>query len=802
MKQDQARVLPIHRSIELPRNFKNNLPVSLTSFVGREQELERISALLQRADIRLLTLAGPGGVGKTRLSLAVAARLLDTFSDGVFFIALASLNDPRLLLSHLAHMLGLNQASDRSPLDLLQEYLYHQHSLLVLDNLEHLSQEASVIVELLQTCPHLKVLVTSRAILRLQGEHVFEVSPFSLPKRPAKPLLHFPAVQLFVQRAQALKADFTLTQENGPLIAEICRQLDGLPLAIELAAARINLFPLRMLLSRLEHRLTFLTTGAKDVSWRQKTLRNTLQWSYDLLNQREQELLRILSVFANGCTLEAIVSVSGLAPDEVLDTLGSLVDESLVARREQVDGELRLVMLEMIREYGWECLQNSGEAEQSRQRHAAYFLALAEKAEPQLTSENQLIWLEQLEREHDNLRAALKWLIESGQHPLAQRLASALWAFWAMYNHMREGHRWFEQALADSQDIAPALRARVIYAAASLAHFQSDQARAADLCEEALALLREQGDKRALALVLNGLGHVALTQRRYTYVLQLSQENLALARELGDRWKTTEALFLSVYGYLAQRDYQQASAAAEASLVLCRELGQPRPFANVLQLAGYASFNNQDQRTASERYLESLDLALQVKDEWLVVLCLLGLGEVAAHERMFGLAAQFWGRQEALRESIVARRTGLVRDLSEKLKAAIQQQYGERAFRQAWDQGRGMTIEQLLEAWEKARNVKKSSQAQDQASSAEPHSQRTLYEVKRPAPAPQPFGQLTAREIEVLRLLAQGLTNAQIAAQLVVSPRTIDTHLTSIYGKIQVTTRSAAVRYALEHGLV
>lgn len=234
IKQDQARVLPIQRSIELPQNFKNNLPVSLTSFVGREQELERISAFLQRADIRLLTLSGPGGVGKTRLSLAVAARLLDTFPDGVFFISFASIDDPRLILPHLAHTLELNRASDLSPLHLLQKYLYHQRVLLVMDNFEHLSEAASALVELLHVCPHLKVLVTSRALLRLQGEHVFEVSPFSLPKRPAKPLQHFPAVQLFVQRAQALKADFTLTQENGPLIAEICRQLDGLPLAIEL----------------------------------------------------------------------------------------------------------------------------------------------------------------------------------------------------------------------------------------------------------------------------------------------------------------------------------------------------------------------------------------------------------------------------------------------------------------------------------------------------------------------------------------------------------------------------------------
>ena len=436
----------------------NNLPVQLTSLIGREKEGAAVQNLLQREDVRLVTLTGPGGTGKTRLGLQVAAELSDLFPDGVYFVNLAPLSDPTLVVSTIAQTLGIYEMAGQSLLERLKEVVHQQQVLLVLDNFEQVVSSAPQVTDLLGTCPKLKLLVTSREVLRVRSEHEFAVPPLALPDPTHLPdLVHlsqYAAVALFIQRAQAVKPDFQVTSADAYAIAAICVRLDGLPLAIEFAAARVNLFSPQALLARLDQRLQILTSGPRDAPARQQTLRKTLTWSYDLLTTHEQRMFRRLSVFVSGCTLEAVEDIcAALGQDngagQVLEGVGSLLDKSLVQHIEREDGETRVLMLETIREYGLEVLAVGGETEATRQAHAGYFLQFAEKAEAQLIGPQQAEWLDRLDREHDNLRAALRWLLEQGEgtHHLemALRLSTALRRFWVMRGHMREGLTFMER---------------------------------------------------------------------------------------------------------------------------------------------------------------------------------------------------------------------------------------------------------------------------------------------------------------------------------------------------------------------
>src|SRR5262245_1471679 len=527
----------------------HNLPVQPTPLIGRERVSAAACALLRRAEVRLLTLTGPGGTGKTRLGLQVAADLLEDFEDGVFFVPLAAIRDSALVASSIARTLRLQERAGQVLLDSLKESLQDKQMLLVLDNFEQVVAAAPLVAELLAACPRLKCLVTSRVVLRLSGEHEFPVPPLELPDPRHLPavetLSQYAAVALFIQRALAVKPDFQVDNANAPAVAEICVRLDGLPLAIELAAARLKLLPPQAILARLGRRLELLRGGARDVPDRHQTLRQAIAWSYDLLEAGEQALFRRLAVFARGCTLEAAGAVchaghdhaAGPGPSlEMLDGVASLVDKSLLRQQEQASGEPRFRMLETIREYGLECLTASGEEPGVRRAHADYYLALVEAAEPALTGPEQATWLERLGAEHDNLRTALQWAEESGEAEIGLRLAGALCQFWLMHSHLREGQERLARLLGLAE-AAPrtAARAKARTRAGHLADNLSDYEAAHTFFEESLAIRRVLGEKGGIAAALNDLGWVAWHRNDYPASRALSEESLAIWRELGDK---------------------------------------------------------------------------------------------------------------------------------------------------------------------------------------------------------------------------------------------------------------------------
>ena len=598
----------------------HNLPVQPTPLIGREQVSATACGLLRRADVRLLTLTGPGGTGKTRLGLQVAADLLEDFEDGVYFVPLAAIRDPALVASSIAQTLGIQEKAGQVLLDSLKESLQDQQHLLVLDNFEQVVAVAPLVAELLATCPRLKCLVTSRVVLRLSGEHEFPVPPLELPDPRRLPavdaLSQYAAVALFIQRALAVKPDFRVDNANAPAVAEICVRLDGLPLAIELAAARIKLLPPQAMLGRLGHRLELLRGGARDVPDRHQTLRHAIAWSYDLLEASEQALFRRIAVFTRGCTLEATEVVCQAVHDpaadpgqslEVLDGVASLVDKSLLRQQEQASGEPRFRMLETIREYGLECLTASGEEHAIRRAHADCYLALVEAAEPALTGPEQTTWLERLETEHDNLRAALRWAEEGGEAEIGLRLAGALCQFWLMRGHLREGQEWLARLLGlAGASPYTAARAKALTRAGHLADNLSDYAAAHAFFAESLAIRRELGEKGSIAAALNDLGWVASHRNDFTTARTLSEESLALWRELGD--KAGIATSLHNLGWVAyyQGEYAAAYALGQESLGLRRELGDKRGVAFELGGMGRTAHRQGDYRRATALLEEAL----------------------------------------------------------------------------------------------------------------------------------------------------------------------------------------------------
>ena len=619
----------------------NNLPAQITALIGRETEAGTVKRLLQQGSARLVTLTGPGGTGKTRLSLAVGSDLLNDFADGVFFITLASISDSSLVASAIAKTLGVKETSDQLLVESLKHYFSDKQMLLLLDNFEQALAAAPLVVELLVAAPQLKVLVASRAVLHVSGEHQFPVPPLTVPEPKSMPpvavVSQYSAVALFIERARAVKPDFTITDENASVVVEICRRLEGLPLAIELAAARIKLFSPAAMLGRLKDRFQLLSGGARDLPERQQTMRGTIDWSYQLLDEDEKKLFMRLSVFIDGCTLEAAEAVCNPARDlgiDFLEGMSSLVDKSLQRHEEQLGGgESRFRLLETIREYGLGCLLQSEEAAAIRERHANFFLQLAERSEPELLGSNQELWLDRLEVEHDNLRAALEWSTDSAQLETGLRLGGALWRFWETRGYLAEGRRRLEKLLVVSRGLDQSKpRMKALYAAGVLADAQGDYPAARTLFEENLGINRALGDKWGIANSLNNLGIVAVRNHDYAAARSLYEESLGAWRELGNR--SAVALSLSNLGNVAenQGDYVVACSLYEESLAIFKELKDVRGVASSLGHLGDAARKQSDYRKARSFYDESLAMFMESGSKWDIANALADLGNLACDE--------------------------------------------------------------------------------------------------------------------------------------------------------------------------
>jgi predicted ATPase/DNA-binding CsgD family transcriptional regulator len=872
----------LHKAVR-SEPWLTSLPVPLTALIGREQEVRAICNLLLHPEVRLLTITGTGGVGKTRLALEVAGVVCAEFSDGACFVSLAPVSDPDRVMATIAQALGLWEVAELSPEDQVHAALRERHLLLLLDNFEQVIQAAPPLASLLASCPRLRLLVTSRAALHLSGEHEFPVLPLAVPD-----LTHLPepetlsqqvAVRLFVLRTQAIQPTFDVIPANARAIAEICVYLDGLPLAIELAAARSKLLPPQALLKRLSHRLEVLTGGARDLPAHQQTLRNTLQWSYDLLSQEEQRLFRRLSVFVGGCTLEAAEAVCQEGSEQafsVLECISSLLDKSLVQQTEREGETPRFVMLETLREFGLACLHGSGELEAAREAHAHYYLELAEAVGLEVLGPQRATGLDRLEQEHDNLRAALQWGLEEAteqvaeRRELALRLSAALEAFWLQHGHYREARAFLEQSLARSEGEDTPLRARVLQVAAWFAIvLQGDHERAEVLAKQSLALYRVLDETRGIARSLFLLGRAAWVMGKTTEALSHSEERLRLLRQIGEPGEVADALFhlatqLSTHGeytrgetlfeealllfrkagnelmigatliqsaltlWFAQGDVatirqrlqegqafinkvssrhwsaessvvtallsfsegEMASAASliQESLAIYRDMDSRWFIAFALHCLGMIEAQRGDLRAARNAYQESLAVCLELGEQFNTPFNMEGLAGVAAAQGSFRWAAQLWGAAEALRVATALPLPPVYRAGYEQAIHAARVQLGATAFAAAWQEGRTMTPAQALAA-------------QMPATISPPTSAGALSTPSKKKSATSP-GSLTAREVEVLRLVAQGLSDAQVAEQLVISPRTVNWHLTSIYSKLQVSSRSAATRYAIAQHLV
>jgi predicted ATPase/transcriptional regulator with XRE-family HTH domain len=640
----------------------SNLPAQVTPLIGRDQELAVVRTYLTDAGVRLLTLHGPPGIGKTRLSVHGAVDVGDAFDDGCCFVALAPIHDPNLVAAAIVQALGIRASGSQSLVEQLTAYLRTRCVLLVLDNFEQVLAAAPLVGELLAAAPRLKALVTSRAALHLSGEHEYGVPPLALPDLKALPppaeLAGYAAVDLFVQRARAVAPGFALTSANAAAVAEICQRLDGLPLAIELAAARIKLLAPEALLARLNHRLTLLTGGARDLPARQQTLRSTIDWSYDLLDEREQVVFRRLAVFVGGCTLEAAAVVCTGEDDrgtDFLERLAALLDQSLLRQTETADGERRFGMLETIREYALERLEGSGEAEALRRRHAAYYLALAEEAKPQLEQAQQGIWWRRLEQEYDNLRAALAWskAVADGAET-GLRLAAALWRFWDLHGRLSEGRAWLAEFLArvgDSAASAP-VRVEALFGAGILAQFQSDYVAARASFIASLAIARELGEEWSMTQSLEQLGHIAQYQGDYATELPRLEESLATWRVVGNKAGITEALnWLGTIAWY-QGDYAAARSQFEESLALQRELGDEVGAAwNLMNLGNLARAEG-DYAQAETLYAVGLALTQRLGHTVGIVWSLHHCGELARYQGDYMRAAVLYEESLAIAREI------------------------------------------------------------------------------------------------------------------------------------------------------
>ena len=842
----------------MPRPPAHNLPSRLTSFVGREREIAEITALLEAE--RLITLAGAPGVGKTRLSLQMAARVLDRFPHGVWLVELAPLTDPALAPQAVAQVLDVREQPGRALTTTLAEYLRTRRLLLVLDNCEHLIGAAAVLVEtLVRACPDLHVLATSREPLAIEGEVTYRVP--SLGVAEAESEAESEAARLFLERAHAAAPSFQVTERSSPIVAQICARLDGIPLAIELAAARVRALSVEQIAARLGDRFHLLTGGSRTALPRQQTLRGAVDWSYDLLSEPEQALLRRLAIFAGGFTLDAAEQMGRL------DQLTSLVDKSLVQVDEGDDGERRYRLLETFRQYGLEKLIEHGELAEARDRHRDYFLALAEGVAPALNERADSTLLTRLEREHDNLRAALGWCLDepgtgrdgptadeddqrSSRAALGVRLAAAIWRFWWLRGHLGEGRRWLARSLAaPSTDASPAVLAArdlALLGLANLSAYQGDYRAAVAHMTEKLAFCRETGNHRGVVVALHRLGFYVMHLGELERGARLCEESVALGRQLAHPPTLAGALHTSgIVWYVLGRFEQSVALSAEA-IGLFREIGNVNPIAYALRSQSRAtadlgdpvkatrlaeeglhiSQKVGDRRGIIESYKDlgrfalltgdvdraigllsmGLTICQQMEDRWLATICITILAGVkiaqgirtprhgtagrppvdGAREHLLD-AARLFGMAERLRDPGGLDLPSDVQTTYDRDLALLRERLGGSVFTQAWAEGRAMSWEQAV--------------AYALAITAPPESDPPGAGSASAVNGDPEAARLTPREQEVAMLIAEGHSNRQIAEALVLSERTVDSHVRNIMGKLEVSSRARIAAWAVQHGL-
>jgi predicted ATPase/DNA-binding CsgD family transcriptional regulator len=842
LREDIAagRLLPAHPTVALTAEpseaGKHNLPAPRTSFVGREHEMVEIKRHL--AMTRLLTLTGAGGSGKTRLALEVARDLIGAYPDGVWLAELASLSQGEIVAQAVAEAVGVQEQPGRPLTDTLVDALRTKKMLLILDNCEHLVDAVvSLVAFLLDSCPQLRILATSRETLRAVGEVVWPVSLLSVPDLRSAPtvadLEGYESVRLFVDRASQRNPAFTLRSDNARAVAQICAYLEGLPLAIELAAARIKMLPPQALLERLRDRFKLLRGGPRDFSERQRTLRSTIEWSYDLLQEGEKTLFGRLSVFSGGATLEATQRVCDTPGDLSVDTLEgifSLLEKSLLSKGEGVEGEPRFVMLETIREYARERLEESEEVEKVSRLHAEYFVALAEKAEPVLWGVEDAAWFQRLEAEHGNLRAALSWSLGGADVELGLRLAGALGEFWYARGYYEEGKRWLERALAklakdvrisaaaypkalealgwlanergDMEvaevaakkglklgtlvEIESTRKASFFRILGSTARIRGDLEHAKELYEESLALSREAGDMRGIAHALITLGWAASTRGDHEHAKVLYEESLVLSRELGGAQPLGDSLIALGYEYLLEGDHRRATALNEEAASLLRERGHRGDLQYALDNLAWAALLGGDHERARELHEESLMLCQELGDREIAAESLEGLACSAGAKGDSERAAKLFGAAEALREAVGYQQAPKESALREPFMEAARSRLDEAAWEKAFIEGRTMGLGRAVEyAFSKEEKADLHPTSAPEESSADQ------------APVA-----LTRREREVAALVAHGHSNRQIASDLFLSERTIENQIANIKRKLGRSSRTEIAAWATQQRLI